>query len=592
MKKFLLFLIFFSSLTFSERISEIQGESLKSPYINKKVKDVQGIVTYILKDKYNTGVFIQSNEFDNNPNTSEGIYVEYPNVDQLRFGDLVSVDGVVFEKQFAKFDASRLTNTAILADKLNILAINLKPKVIEIDGAKLPNNIADDNMYRINKDESMIDYFASLESMLVKVKDPYITALKEEYGDIFVIPKLARDTKDLSENGGIIYHDYGFERKHIFSVTSKDSKFWNEKHFSNDFTPNPGDRFEEDIEGVLNFDNYNSIKIYPTKELSNIVDSGAIKDSPKYSFNEEMLNVVTYNVENYSHFSDPQRTYEFAIQVKDVLNTPDIINMVEFGDDDGDVESSVVSGEKNGQALIDAIKKITNIEYGYLEIAPEYGKDGGKPSLNIRTSVLYRLDRLKVKDMNKGYSYKDTYFENGKLAFNPGRIGTKSQEFDYTRKPLIINFDFNGKSIYTISLHLSSKRGDDATFGFNQPPIRKSEEHRHDQARYVNNFVKEILANDSEATVLVMGDINDFNFSKTTDLINGNELYDVMQELDKSQRYTYVYDGMSQVLDNVMLNKEYKGKVNVDVIRINSEFTKSQGSFSDHDPVFIQFQVK
>lgn len=68
-----------------------------------------------------------------------------------------------------------------------------------------------------------------------------------------------------------------------------------------------------------------------------------------------------------------------------------------------------------------------------------------------------------------------------------------------------------------------------------------------------------------------MGDINDYDFSKTTSLINGDNLYDVMQELPLNQRYSYTYDGMGQVLDNIMLNKEYKGQVNVDVLRINSK---------------------
>lgn len=134
MKKILIFLLFFTSFTFSERISEIQGTNLKSQYINKKVEDVQGIVTYVLKDQYNSGFFMQSKEFDKNPNTSEGIYVEYSNVDQLRYGDLVSVDGIVGEKQFAKFDSSKFSNTAIFADKLEVLGANLKPIITEIDG--------------------------------------------------------------------------------------------------------------------------------------------------------------------------------------------------------------------------------------------------------------------------------------------------------------------------------------------------------------------------------------------------------------------------------------------------------------------------
>lgn len=74
--------------------------------------------------------------------------------------------------------------------------------------------------------------------------------------------------------------------------------------------------------------------------------------------------------------------------------------------------------------------------------------------------------------------------------------------------------------------------------------------------------------------------------------MKGNELIDVISELPKNERYTYVYQGNSQTLDNILINKKYKGKVNIDVIRMNSEFTKDQGSYSDHDPIFIQFKVK
>lgn len=85
--------------------------------------------------------------------------------------------------------------------------------------------------------------------------------------------------------------------------------------------------------------------------------------------------------------------------------------------------------------------------------------------------------------------------------------------------------------------------------------------------------------------------MNDFEFSKTTKNINGDELVDVISLLPKNERYTYVYQGASQTLDNIMINKKYKDNVNIDVIRVNSEFLKEQGSFSDHDPIFIQFKV-
>lgn len=178
-----------------------------------------------------------------------------------------------------------------------------------------------------------------------------------------------------------------------------------------------------------------------------------------------------------------------------------------MGDDDGDVLSSVVSSEKNGQEIIKAIKKLTGIEYGYISIDPKGLSDGGKPGIHIRNAILYRKDRLKVVNENFGTSLNDTYFKDGKLVYNPGKIGTKSDEFSYTRKPLIVNFDFNGKSIYIVSIHLSSKRGDESTFSLNPNPRRKSEKSRHKQAKYINDFVKEILNNEKDATVMVLGDI-------------------------------------------------------------------------------------
>ena len=140
--------------------------------------------------------------------------------------------------------------------------------------------------------------------------------------------------------------------------------------------------------------------------------------------------------------------------------------------------------------------------------------------------------------------------------------------------------------------HLKSKRSDDKVYGTSHPVVRKSEEVRNPEGKQINNFVKSILKNDPKSTVIVLGDMNDFEFSQTIKNINGDELIDTISELPENERYTYIYQGASQTLDNIMINKKYKGNVNIDVIRINSEFTIEQGSFSDHDPIFIQFKVK
>lgn len=597
MKKILLTLLAITSLVYAETISEIQGRGLQSPLLNKNVSDVEGIVTYKVNDKYNKGMYIQSEKPDQDMNTSEGIYVEYKGVDKISVGDLVSVSGKVGEKQFSKFDPTKLTVTTIFANNLEVLDVNLKPMITEIFGNEIPRNVSDSDVLSLDRNASAMDFYESLEGMVVKIKNPYITGHKEEYGDVFVIPKLARDMAVLTENGGVLYNKYGNEKNHVIDVDATRSYYWKNNHFVREFTPNPGDRFKGDIVGVLTNDNFNSIKLLPIEELPEIENIGSKPDVLEFKYDEDMINISSYNVENYALAVNPERTSMFAKQVKDKLNTPDIITLIEVGDDDGPNTSNGVSSEKNGQAMIEAIKDESDVDYGYLAVDPEYGKDGGMPSMNIRNAILYRKDRLKLVEYNHGNSYENTEVlvdENGnaKLKYNPGRIGLDSDAFVATRKPLVTLFDFNGKHLYVIGVHLSSKRGDDPIYGPKQPPIRRSEVHRHDQAKYINNFVKDILSKDKDATVVVMGDINDYDFSVTSDNLRGNELIDAMGQLAPNKRYSYVYEGMSQVLDNIFINKEYDGKVNVDVIRINPEFTKAQGAFSDHDPVFIQFKLK
>lgn len=159
MKKILCLLMILSIINFSETISEIQGTKIQSSYVNKKVKDVEGIVTYIVNDKYNKGMYIQSETFDDNPNTSEGIYVEYKDIKDVNVGDLVSVSGKVGEKQFAKFDKNRLTVTTIFANDVQVLDVNLKPIITNINGDEIPKLVYDGDFVNLDKKTSAFDFF-------------------------------------------------------------------------------------------------------------------------------------------------------------------------------------------------------------------------------------------------------------------------------------------------------------------------------------------------------------------------------------------------------------------------------------------------
>ena len=87
----------------------------------------------------------------------------------------------------------------------------------------------------------------------------------------------------------------------------------------------------------------------------------------------------------------------------------------------------------------------------------------------------------------------------------------------------------------------------------------RSEVKRHQQAREVRAFVDELAAN-KNSRVAVLGDINDFQFSETVDILVGSgegALTDLPRTLPADEQYTYVYEGNSQVLDHILLSSRF-----------------------------------
>jgi hypothetical protein len=171
------------------------------------------------------------------------------------------------------------------------------------------------------------------------------------------------------------------------------------------------------------------------------------------------------------------------------------------------------------------------------------------------------------------------------LSLNPGRVDPGNPAFVNSRKPLAGEFTFNGEAVYVIGVHFNSKGGDDPLFGRRQPPKLHTEVQRTNQARAVNAFVDQILACDSEAVVVVLGDVNDFQFSPPVETLKGDVLHNLMDLLPENEQYSYVYQGNSQVLDQILVSDRAWDHLSpeVDVVHVGAEFEHSE-QVSDHDP--------
>ena len=148
--------------------------------------------------------------------------------------------------------------------------------------------------------------------------------------------------------------------------------------------------------------------------------------------------------------------------------------------------------------------------------------------------------------------------------------------------------------MFVVANHFTSKGGDQPLSGRFQPPARDSETQRHEQARLVNAFAKKVLALNPLAEVFVLGDLNDFEFSQTANILVGNgELVDLPRTLPDRERYTYVFEGNSQVLDHILVSRALALKVGplsryeYDVVHVNSEYADQ---VSDHDPQVVRIR--
>jgi uncharacterized protein len=145
-----------------------------------------------------------------------------------------------------------------------------------------------------------------------------------------------------------------------------------------------------------------------------------------------------------------------------------------------------------------------------------------------------------------------------------------------------------------IANHFNSKGGDQSADGRFQFPAQSSAVQRSGQAQVVHDFVGKVLSIDKNADVVVLGDLNDFQFSPaiaalktgTADGSGPAILTDLIATLRADQQYTYVLNGVSQVLDHILVTPDLEG-VQYQVVHVNAEYADQA---SDHDPQVVRLK--
>jgi len=80
---------------------------------------------------------------------------------------------------------------------------------------------------------------------------------------------------------------------------------------------------------------------------------------------------------------------------------------------------------------------------------------------------------------------------------------------------------------------------------------------------------------------VVLGDLNDFEFSDTIHILEAAGLTDLYDTVPLAERYSYVFEGNSQTLDHILVSGSLLNRSTLDVVHVNAEFADQA---SDHDP--------
>jgi uncharacterized protein len=559
-------------------INEIQSASHISALVGQAVQ-TSGIVTA----GRTNGFYMQDPSADANVATSEAIFVFTSSAPTVSVGDAVQVVGTVGEFRPGGSGSTNLTTTQLASPAITVLSsANPLPAATVIGtGGRIPPGavIDDDATGNVETSGSFdattdgIDFYESLEAMRVQVNDAVAVGPTNNFGEIPVVGDDGANTAVRTNRGGVVISATDFNPERIF--------------VDDTLVPVPvvnvGDGFSTPVVGVLDY-SFGNFKLNVTTALTRV--AGPLAQEVTAPQSDHQIAVATYNVENLDPGDDTFATH--ADYIVNHLRSPDLIAIEEIQDSDGPTNSSVTDATTTWNMLISAIAAEGGPTYQFRQINPVDDQDGGEPGGNIRVGFLFRTDReLEFIDRPGGTPTSNTtvvdHPSGPRLSASPGRIQPTNAAFNSSRKPLAGEFRMRGKKVFVIANHFNSKGGDQPLFGRFQPPARATEAQRHQQAQIVNDFVDDLLAADENANVIVLGDINDFEFSQTVEILEGDVLTSLMNELPKAERYSYVFEGNSQVLDQILVSDNLLDvfPIQYDVVHVNSEFAEQA---SDHEP--------
>ncbi len=566
-------------------IYDIQGTAHTSSLVGQSVS-TRGIVTAVDSN----GFYLQDATGDGSIATSDAIFVFTGSAPTVAVGDGLEVTGTVSEFTPGGVSTRNLSTTQI-SGSLSITTLssgNALPEAVVLGvGGRVPptENIDDDAFASFDPVTDGIDFFESLEAMRVTAQDFRVVNGTNGFGEIFGVVDNGAGATGLSDRGtlNISPDDFNPERVQIqFDSGVFDFAFP---------AVNVGDNLGN-VTGVVNYD-FGNFQIVATEDFTSGIQSAGLQpEVSTLTRGSDQLTVTSYNVLNL----DPNdgdgdtdiadgRFAAIAQQIINNLNTPDVIALQEIQDNTGSANDGVTAADVTLQTLVDAIADAGGPTYAFIDNPFILNNaSGGQPGANIRTAYLYDPNRVNLVE--------------GSVATIGGQ--GSGEAFAGARLPLVASFEFNGETVTLINNHFSSKGGSAPILGTEQPfearqedpSVNGSLDERQAQSEAVQDYVSGLLSSDPAANVVVLGDLNEFEFVSPVTGLESAGLTNLTNTLPENERYSFIFQGNSQSLDHILVSESLAAGADFDAVHVNAEFAETAQSASDHDPLLARFTIE
>ena len=225
--------------------------------------------------------------------------------------------------------------------------------------------------------------------------------------------------------------------------------------------------------------------------------------------------------------------------------------------------------------------------------------------LNKKGYNVIHFDSPDERGIDTALLYREAYFEVLHHEAIPLYLNNEYGERDYTRDILYTKGNLNNELVHVLVNHWPSRRA--GTLETSHKRIAAAEKNRE--------IISDIILEDPNAKIIVMGDFNDDPTSESLKKLSETDLHNPMEQLLTHYEGSLNYKGSWNLFDQILLTnnflqqhgnkfrfqeakifnpielKEYKGKYKGNPFRtfVGDRYL---GGFSDHFPVYSIFSIK